>query len=265
MNRLSATIITRDEERDLPRVLASLAGLADEVVVVDSGSVDRTGEIARAAGARVIVREWTGYSDQKNFAAGQAAHDWILSLDADEELSPALRESLERWKQTEPAAAAYSVPRWANYLGAWINHGGWYPDPKIRLYRRDRARFVGALHETVQTDGPVDTSTLRGDLYHYTVRTFSEHVSRVNRYTSIAAGQLFAQKLCNWLFPMLVSPPWTFLHTYLFQQGFRDGYRGWLIAQMAAYYVFLKYLKLGILVHGGSLSPETVKPREVKP
>jgi glycosyltransferase involved in cell wall biosynthesis len=254
MNQLTVTIITLNEELDLPRALDSIAGVADEVLVVDSGSTDRTGEIAREQGGRVRHRDWTNYSDQKNYAAGEAAHDWIFSLDADEALSPALRNSLLRWKENKPEFQAYAVRRRANYLGEWINHCGWYPDTKIRLYHRRHARFEGALHENVHHDGR--TEELEGDLHHYTVRTFAEHTERVARYTTIAALGLFSENRRHWLLPMLVSPPWTFLRTCLLQQGFRDGYRGWLISRMAAYYTFLKYWKLGVLVRGGSLAPE---------
>lgn len=259
MNQLSVTIITLNEERDLPRALESVAGLADEVVVVDSGSTDRTCGIAEAAGCRVFLREFVHYAEQKNFAAEQAAHDWVFSLDADEEWSPELRESVRRWKGSAPAAEAYQVNRRANYLGEWIRHCGWYPDTKVRLYRRSKAKYVGALHEIVRAEGTVEV--LEGDLHHYTVRTFSEHAERVNRYTSTAAEQLFAEGRRRWLASFLFGTPWTFLKTYLLQQGFRDGYRGWLISRMAAYYVFLKYLKLGILARGGSLAPE---PKEAR-
>ncbi len=255
MVQLTATLITRNEERNLPRALASLAGLADEILVVDSGSTDDTCAVARRFGARVLTRSWTDYSDQKNFAAAQAAHDWIFSLDADEELSPPLQESLRQWKQVQTTAVAYAMRRRARYLGAWIHHSGWYPDPKLRLYRRDRARFVGVLHESLRAEGPV--GQLEGDLYHHTFNALSEHTSRINRYTTIAAEQLFAAGRRRWLLPLLLAPPWVFLRTYFFQQGFRDGYRGWLIAQMAAYAAFLKRLKLGVLVHGGTLEAES--------
>lgn len=251
MNRFTATLITRNEEENLPRALASLGDLPDEIVMVDSGSTDRTAEIAREHGVRVIEHAWTeNFSEQKNFAAAQATHDWILNLDADEELSPALAAELCRWKEQPPGAVAYAMPRKARYLGAWIHHSGWYPDLKVRLYRRDRARFQGVLHESLQVDGPV--GQFSGELYHHTVNTLSDHISRINRYTDTAAAQMLAAGRRRWLLPMLLAPAWTFLRTLLAQQGFRDGYRGWLIAQMAAYYVFLKYLKLGILVHSGS-------------
>lgn len=257
MNRLTATLITRDEEKNLPRALASLTP-ADEIVVVDSGSRDRTCEIARQHGARVLTRAWTDFSDQKNFAAAQATYDWVLNLDADEELSPDLQAELRRWKEQPPEAVAYAMPRQARYLGRWILHSGWYPDRKLRLYRRDRARFVGRLHESLHVDGP--QGRLEGDLYHHTFASVSEHVSQLNTYTSLAAEELFASGRRRWLLPLLVSPPWMFLRTYLLQQGFRDGYAGWLIASLTALSSFLKFIKLGILAHGGTLKEEVAPP-----
>ena len=259
MNHVTATLITRDEEKNLPRALASLAGIADEILVVDCGSTDRTRPIAYQHGARVLERAWTDFSDQKNFAAAQARHDWILSLDADEELSPALQEELRRWKEQAAPAEAYAMPRKARYLGRWVLHSGWYPDPKRRLYRRDRARFAGRLHESLEVDGLV--GRFQGELYHYTFDTVSDHIEQINTYTSLAATELFAAGRRRWFLPLLVAPAWTFVRTYLLQQGFRDGYPGWLIARMAAYYVFLKYLKVAVLVRGGSLQPEPESSR----
>ena len=255
MNRLTVTIITLNEEKNLSRAMDSVRGVADEIVVVDSGSGDRTCALARERGARVFERAWTNYSDQKNFAANQASHEWILSLDADEELSPELQASVQRWKESAAAEVAYGLQRRARYLGQWINHSGWYPDPKLRLYRRDRARWVGALHEGLQVEGT--TGWLEGELRHYTVNTFEEHVRSVRRYTTLAARQLFSAGRRDWVLPLLFASPWAFVRTLIFQQGFLDGRRGLLIALMAAYYVFLKYWKLGVLVRCGSLEPES--------
>lgn len=246
MNRLTATIIALNEEHNLPRALASLEDIADEIVVVDSGSADRTCEIARQHGVIVFEHAWAGYADQKNFAAQRATNDWILSLDADEELSPELRESMRAWKAIPPAATVYEFARKAWYLGAWIEHSGWYPDPKKRLYRRDVTRFSGHVHESLDYTGPV--GKLAGDLHHYTVRSFEDHVAAVNRYTTLAAEQLFAAGRRRWRLAMLLAPPWGWLHTFVIRGGFLDGYRGWLIARMAARYTYLKYRKLGLLV-----------------
>jgi glycosyltransferase involved in cell wall biosynthesis len=239
--KISATIITRNEERNLPRLLASL-GCCDEIVVVDSGSTDRTVEIAREHGARVMVREWAGYAGQKNFAAGQAANSWILALDADEELSRELQADIARLKANGPAHDSYAFPRRAMYLGRWIHHSGWYPDAKIRLYDRRKGRWVGDyVHESVQLTG--STGTLSGDLLHYTCDSFAGHIARVNHYTNLAAEELAASGRRISLARLLLAPPWTFKRSYILQRGFLDGYQGFLIACMAAFYVFAKYAK----------------------
>ena len=259
MPRLSVTIITQDEERNLPDTLKSVEGVADEVIVVDSGSTDRTCEIARAAGVRVIDRAWTDYGDQKNFAAGQASHDWILSLDADERLSPELRAAVIEWKLTEPALAAFTFARRNNYLGGWVRHGGWYPDRKARLYDRRQARFAGTVHESLKFQG--EAGHLSGDLLHYTMRTVEDHRRSTERYSTLAAGQRFAEGKRQWLLPLLFAPGWAFLRTYILQLGFLDGGRGWRIARMAARYSFLKYRKLGVLARGGILPAERPEAR----
>ncbi len=251
MNRLTASLITLNEEQNLPRVLASLEGVADEIVVVDSGSTDRTCEMAREAGARVLHRRLVNFAEQRNFAAAQATHDWILLLAADEELSPKLQESVRKWKKQPAGEAAYGCNRLANYLGGWVRHSGWYPDFQVRLYRRDRGHCEGVPHDTVKADGPV--GRLEGDLYHYAYRSFAEHAAKVNAYTTIAARQLFAQGKRRRPLAMLLAPPWAFLHKFVIQAGFLDGYRGLLIAWMAARYVFLKFRKLGVLARGGQL------------
>ncbi|MEE8199657.1 MAG: glycosyltransferase family 2 protein [Candidatus Acidoferrales bacterium] len=239
MNSFTTTLITRNEERNLPRALGSIRELADEVLVVDSGSRDRTVAIAREHGARVLERDWTDFSDQKNFAAAQAAHDWVFSLDADEELSPELAAELRTWKEQPATAVAYRMPRRARYLGRWIRHSGWYPDPKVRLYRRDRARFVGLLHEALEVDGPV--GRFQGDLYHHTFATLAEHEAQIERYATLAARQLVASGHRHWLLPLLVSPPWMFLRTFFWKLGFLDGAAGWHIARLTARSSFLKY------------------------
>jgi glycosyltransferase involved in cell wall biosynthesis len=251
MPLLSAILITYNEERDLPQALASLAGLADEIVVVDSGSADRTCELARQSGARVAVHVFSGFDEQKNFAAELASHDWVFSIDADEVVSPELRASLLAWKQSIPEAVAYQVGRRANYLGKWIWHSGWYPEYHLRLYRRDRARFVGALHESLRADGP--TGRLAGDLLHYTVRSLAEHYAKLEVFTTLAAEDAYARGGRRWRGAMYAAAPWTFLKRLVFQLGFLDGYRGVLIAWTSALYVWMKYRKLGQLVRGGKL------------
>jgi len=246
MNRVSACLITFNEEENLPRALASLAGIADEIVVVDSGSTDRTEEIARQHGASFFSRTWTNYADQKNFAAECASHDWILSLDADEELSSALQTSLLEWKKHTPEFSVCEMARRTWYLGAWIKHSGWYPDFQRRLYRRDSAEFSGIIHESLRFEG--QPGRLSGDLLHYTVRSFDEHQANVQRYTTLAAQQMFGQGKRKWRAALWLATPWSWFQNFVLRGGFLDGYRGALIAQMAARSVRLKYAKLGKLV-----------------
>ena len=239
--RISATLITLNERDNLPRALASLR-FCDEVVVVDSGSRDGTPAVAAELGARVLHRDWTGYADQKNYAAEQATHDWVLSLDADEEVSPELLASIERLKRSGPAADGYAFPRRAHYLGRWIRRSGWYPDAKVRLYDRRKARWQGDyVHESVVVSGKA--GVLQGDLMHYTCETFSQHVQTVDRYTTLAAAEMQASGRRPGLLRLLTSPPWAVFRTYVLQRGFLDGYHGVLIAVMAGFYVFSKYAK----------------------
>ncbi len=255
MNRISACLITFNEEHNLPRALDSLRGVADEIVVVDSGSTDRTLEIARERGAVTYHRAWTSYSEQKNYAAERATHDWILSLDADEELSTALQSSLLHWKETPPAGTVYEVSRRTWYLGAWIRHSGWYPDFQRRLYRRDAARFEGIVHESLRFAGRA--RRLEGDLLHYTVRSFAEHEANVERYTTLGAQQMYAEGNRSWRAAMWFATPWSWFQNFFLRGGFLDGYRGGLIAQMAARSVRLKHKKLGRLVsEAGKQVPE---------
>jgi glycosyltransferase involved in cell wall biosynthesis len=246
MNTLSACVITLNEEQNLPRVLRSVEGIADEVVVVDCGSSDRTQEIARDHGAKVIVHPWSGYSDQKNFAARAAAHEWILSLDADEEVSPELRMSLLAWKLMEPEYDVYEFTRRSFYLGGWIAHSGWYPDRQRRLFRRDAARFSGMVHEALRSDGAI--GRLRGDVLHYTINSIAEHHDKVERYSTLAARQMYLEGKRNWRAGCYLASPWSWIRSYIVRGGFLDGFRGRSIARMACRTVHLKYRKLGQLL-----------------
>jgi glycosyltransferase involved in cell wall biosynthesis len=239
--KISATIITHDEERNLSRAMESLR-CADEIVVVDSGSTDRTVEIAEKLGARVIDSPWPGYAKQKNFAAEKASYDWILSLDADESLSEALEGEIWRLKKNGPQFDAYTMPRLAQYLGRWIRHSGWYPDRKVRLYDRTKAKWEGDyVHETVKVDGRV--GHLESNLLHFTCDSLSEHLKTMDRYTTLAAQQLLANKQKVTWGRLIFEPPWTFLNTYVIKQGYLDGVEGLAIANMAALYNFVKYAK----------------------
>jgi len=246
MNRITACIITLNEEQNLPRALSSLTGIADEIVVVDSGSTDGTEQVARQHGAAFFPRPWTNYAEQKNFAADRASTEWVLSMDADEEISSLLHTSLLDWKKRKPDHEVYEVSRKTWYLGAWIKHSGWYPDFQRRLYHRGSAQFAGIIHESLRFPGQL--GRLTGDLLHYTVRSFDEHEANVERYTTLAAQQMFAEGQRRWRGAVCFATPWSWFQNFVLRGGFLDGYRGALISQMAARSVRLKYTKLGKLI-----------------
>lgn len=240
--KITATIITYNEERNIARAMESLR-CCDEIVVVDSGSSDRTAEIAAKLGARVIETPWGGYARQKNYAADRATHDWILSVDADEALSEALEAEIWQIKKNGPRFDAYTVPRLAQYLGKWILHSGWYPDRKVRLYDRRKAQWVGEyVHESVIVQGRV--GHLESDLLHFTCNSLSEHLKTMDRYTTLAAEQLIAKGAHVGLRQLVFDPMWTFLRTLIVQRGFLDGFEGLTIAWMAALYNYVKYAKV---------------------
>jgi len=239
--KVSAAIITLNEERNIARAMESLR-CCDEIVVVDSGSIDRTAEIASKLGARVVECPWGGYANQKNFAAECAAYDWILSIDADEALSEALEGEIWQIKKNGPQFDGYTMPRLAKYMGRWILHSGWYPDRKVRLYDRRRARWVGEyVHESVHVEGTV--GHLESDLLHFTCDSLSEHLKSMDRYTTLAAEQWVAHGKAVRMRHLLLDPPWTFVRSYFLKRGFLDGLEGLTIAYMAALYNYLKYAK----------------------
>jgi glycosyltransferase involved in cell wall biosynthesis len=255
--KITAIIITLNEEANIQRALESL-GWADEIIVVDSGSTDRTVEIARRFTGKVIVKDWPGYSAQKNFAAEQASNDWIFSLDADEEVSTQLISEFATLKGSidagqasgsPPAAgspanvAGYEMPRLCQYMGRWIKHSGWYPDYKLRLYNRNAGCWKGDfVHESVRVQGEV--RRLRGDLLHYTVRSASEHHQRMDRYTTLAAQEMRKNGKRASAGALMISPIVSFIRSYIFRLGVLDGTPGVAIAYFAAHYAFLKYVKL---------------------
>jgi len=239
--KISAAIITFNEERNVARVIESLR-CCDEILVLDSGSNDRTVEVATKLGARVEEASWHGYAAQKNIAAELATYDWILSLDADESLSEALEAEIWQIKKSGPKFCGYTVPRLAQYLGRWILHSGWYPDRKVRLFDRKRAKWVGEfVHESVKVDGPV--GHLESNLLHFTCNSLSEHLRSMDSYTTLAAQEMVSRGETASLGRLLVDPPWTFFNTYFVKLGFLDGVEGLAIAYMGAFYNFVKYSK----------------------
>ena len=246
MPGITVTIITLNEERHIAEAIASLS-CCDEVIVVDSGSTDRTRDIAHALGARVLQHEWNGYSRQKNFAAEQASNDWILSLDADERVTIELVDEIARWKYSSgaaaPAAVAWSMPRRVFYLGRWIKHSGWYPDRKIRLYDRRYCRWEGDfVHEYVRVGGRVER--FAGDLLHFPYQDWDDHNRRIDRYTKLAAEAARSRGLRGNVVKLLFGPPFAFVKAYILRAGFLDGWRGLAIAYMGALYVFKREFRI---------------------
>ncbi len=253
MPKLAVTVIARDEAAHIAACLASVAW-ADEVVVVDSGSTDGTPDLARAAGARVVVRDWPGYGAQKNAAAALASFDWILSVDADERVPPGLADEIRSVLSTAPPQAGFRIPRVTWHLGRWIRTTDWYPDYQLRLYDRRRARWSERrVHESVQAEGAV--GQLRHELEHYAYRDLSHHVETMNRYTTLAAEQMFADgRRASWV-DLAVQPPAAFLRNYLLRRGVLDGAAGLVISAMNASYVLLKFAKLWALAHPAERPP----------
>ena len=246
--KLTVTVITRDEGRNIEAALQSVAW-ADEIVVVDSGSTDETVSIARRMASRVEIRDWPGYGAQKNYAAEIASNDWILSLDADERVSPALAAEIRDTLRTDPSHCGYRIPRVTWYLERWIRSTDWYPDYQLRLYDRRAARWNRRrVHESVEADRT--PGVLRHELQHYAYRDIADHLETINRYTTYAARQMQETgRRAGWL-RLAGHPPLAFLRNYLVKGGVRDGVPGLIISAMNAYYVFLKFAKLAELQRG---------------
>jgi len=239
--KLTVTVITRDEAANILAALDSVTW-ADELIVVDSGSTDDTVALARQRTDRVFVREWPGYSAQKNFAAEQASHDWILSLDADERVTPALADEIRALLGSEPGARGYDMPRVSFYLGKWIRTTDWYPDHQLRLYDRREGTWAGEVHEGVHVSGAM--GRLRADLQHFPYRDISHHLETIDRYTTLAARQLQANGRTVGMAGLAARPIGAFLRNYLARGGWRDGSVGLVVSILNSYYVFLKFAKL---------------------
>lgn len=244
MPKVSVVVITLNEALHITDALASVAW-ADEIVVVDSGSTDDTVRLAKEHTDRVSHHDWTGYGAQKDHATSLASHDWVLSLDADERITPQLaNEITTRVGGDEPPThRGYRIPRTTQYAGRWIRTTDWYPDYQLRLYDRRVSSWSDDLvHESVRLDGPVDTLT--HDIQHYAYQDLASHVATINRYTTLAADQLARAGRRAGMTDLLVHPPAAFLRNYLLRRGCLQGTAGLLVSLMNSYYVFLKYAKL---------------------
>ena len=243
--KISAAIITLNEEQNIADAIASVAW-TDEIVVVDSGSTDGTRAIAESLGAKVIVNEWPGFSEQKQFAVDAASNDWILSLDADERVSDALRDEILAIRNSKPDADGYRIPRLSIYLGREIRHGGWYPDLQMRFFDRRRGRWNGAvIHESFKLDDDARSSRLRGNLVHYSAREVADNQRMIaERYAPLGARKMFLEGRRTSPVKAVFSACFAFVRTYFLKAGFLDGFPGFCIAYFTAHHALMKHLIL---------------------
>jgi glycosyltransferase involved in cell wall biosynthesis len=244
--KVSGCVIAKDEADRIEACLASLS-FCDEVLVLDSGSRDGTQEICRRLGARVVETDWPGWIAQKNRAAETAAHDWVLSIDADERIDDGLRDAIQALRASGPGAerpAAYEVRRRVWYLGRWLKHGGLYPEWRARLFDRRRARWGGTdPHDHLLADGPVERIR-SGHLEHHSFRSLTDHMAKMNRFSSVAAEEMARKGRRTGVAALLLRPTWHFFRTYVLRLGFLDGKPGLIYARVASHYVLAKYAKL---------------------
>lgn len=258
---ISAFIICCDEEEFIADCLKSVS-FCDEVLVVDSFSKDRTVEIAREHGARVIQREWPGYREQKRFALAQTTHEWVLNLDADERVSPELRDNILA-RLSAPAIEnggpiGYEVNRLVYYLGRWWRRGGWYPEYRLRFFRKSQVTWGGIdPHEKPIPHGA--TQRLAGDIFHYTYRDMNDQVDRLNKFSTLAAKERFELGEQPSLIKMLVNPWVRFCKFYFVKRGYLEGMAGFIIAVLEGYYTFMKYAKLWEFHHSAQKARNEVR------
>ncbi len=241
---ISVCIIAKNEEKKIRDCLESVRW-ADEIVVVDSHSSDTTVDICREYTDRVIIRDWPGHIEQKNFAVDSAAHDWILSLDADERVSDTLQGEIEKLRENGRLedADGYRFPRLVNYAGHWVKHCGWYPGHKIRLFRKSKGRWGGQNpHDLVTCTGKVHT--LKGDLLHYSFDSVSDHLKTIDFFTGISAEELYKKGKKVGILSQIFRSLWCFFRMYFLQIGLLDGRAGLTICTLSACHVFVKYAKL---------------------
>ena len=245
--KISVYMITRNNERTVEKALASVTW-ADEIVVVDSFSTDKTPEICRRVTDRMIQRPWPGFREQYQHAADLTTHPWIIFIDADEEVSQELAEEIQRVvKEGGKGFDGFIIYRRTYYLGRWIRHGAWYPDYEIRLYHREKGRWEGGLHAKIVVDGNV--GSLQHEVLHTTYRDISDQIQTIDLYSRIEAEDMFKAGERFSLFKLLFRPPFRWIKEYLFKQGFRDGVPGLVIIVATMFYVFIKHAKLWELTH----------------
>lgn len=245
MKRISAVLITYNEEDKIERALQSLQDVSDEILIVDSYSTDATVEICRRYTARVMQRSWEGYRSQKQFATDQATHDWVLSLDGDEMLSPQLNQEIHQWKGAtqEERLKGFLVPRKAYFMGRWIEHTTWYPDWQLRLFRKSCGKWKGGrVHESFHLAG--SAGRFEGQIHHQSYSCLSEYLEQLENFSSLAARDSHDGGERARLFHLIAYPPAVFLKNYVLKLGFLDGVPGLIVSALAAVSTLFKYLKL---------------------
>lgn len=251
MNQLTAVIITYNEERNIARCLQSIHTIADEVVVVDSLSTDRTQEICGQFGVRFVSHPWEGYAPQKNYAHTLASHDLILSMDADEALSEELIASIAEVKKQDVEHKVFSMNRLMNYCGTWILHGGWYPETKIRIFDRRYAEWENLkVHEVLKYPADFEVVHLKGDILHYSYYTVEEHQRQFDKFATLWAEGAYERGKKVTMAGAYLHAFWRFVRDYIFKAGFLDGRYGWIIAKINADNVLQKYKKTIALYKG---------------
>lgn len=242
MEKISVAIITKDEEKNIGACLESIRW-ADEIVVVDSGSIDKTREICGEYGAKVFVEEWQGFGRQKNKAVEKSKNEWVLNLDADEKVTPELAAEIAEVLEKKTDLSGFYIPRKNFFASRWIRHGGWYPDYNLRLFRKSKGRFQERqVHEKVILDG--QAGYLKNPLEHRTYGSLKQFLQRQDLYSDLAAQEMRREGKRYHFYDILFRPTWTFLQMYVIRAGFLDGYYGYLLARLYAYYTLAKYSKL---------------------
>ncbi len=246
MPKLTVTIITKNEEQKIERCINSVRTIADEIVVVDSHSTDRTVEICKRLGAKVTLHDFDGYIEQKNFALTQASNELIFSIDADEALSDALKSSILKAKE-QGNADGYTMNRLTNYCGQWIHHCGWYPDVKLRLFSRKASWGGTNPHDKIVLPAGSKVLHLEGDLLHYSYDTLNDHIEQIKRFTEIGAREAYVKGIRSSVLKIFVKTSVKFFRDYVLKLGFLDGFYGFVICSNSTYATFLKYVRIRML------------------
>ncbi len=244
MVKISAVIITFNEERNIERCINSLKGVIDEIIVVDSFSTDKTAEICNSLDVKFFQTKWEGYAATKNYGNSLATYDYIFSIDADEALSETLKKEVLAFKNSDTLYDAYRLNRLTNYCGSWIHHCGWYPDTKLRLWNKQKGKWEGNIHEEVIMATDSNIASFKGDLLHYSYYSIQQHINQANKFTDLTAMEAFRKGKKASILKIIFSPCVKFIRDYFLKLGFLDGYHGFVVCKISAFATYLKYTKL---------------------